>query len=99
MQLIGSEGVITYQNRTRKVEFYNKRGGQEIQFTGPATATEVNGKLVGAFTESVRHFLESIQQQSEPLTSPRRILPTAEVQLAVSVALQRGQPVALPLVD
>lgn len=97
MQIIGSEGVITYQNRTRKIEFYNKRGGQEIQFTGPATATEVNGKLVGAFTDSVRHFLDCIQQQREPLTAPRRILPTAEVQLAVGTALERGQPVPLPL--
>lgn len=97
MQIIGSEGVITYQNRTRKIEFYNKRGGQEIQFNGPATATEVNGKLVGAFTDSVRHFLDCIQQQREPLTAPRRILPTAEVQLAVGTALERGQPVTLPL--
>lgn len=97
MQIIGSEGVITYQNRTRKIEFYNKRGGQEIQFTGPATATEVNGKLVGAFTDSVRHFLACIQQQQEPMTSPRRILPTAEAQTAVELSLQRQQPVHLPV--
>jgi predicted dehydrogenase len=97
MQIIGAEGVITYQNRTRKIEFYNKRGGQEIQFTGPATATEVNGKLVGAFTDSVRHFLDCIQQQREPLTSPRRILPTAEAQTAVQLSLQRKQPVSLPM--
>jgi predicted dehydrogenase len=97
MQIIGSEGVITYQNRTRKIEFYNKRGGQEISFTGPATATEVNGKLIGAFADSVRHFLACIQQQQEPMTSPRRILPTAEAQAAVQRSLQRKQPVSLPM--
>lgn len=97
MQIIGAEGVITYQNRTRKIEFYNKRGGQEIQFTGPATATEVNGKLIGAFTDSVRHFLTCIQEQQEPMTSPRRIQPTAEAQTAVQLSIQRQQPVRLPL--
>lgn len=93
LQIIGSEGAISYTMRTRVAELYNGQGGQRIEFSGPHTADEVNGKITGAFTQSVRHFIDSIHAGREPWTSPRRTLPTTLAQVAVMDSLRLGQPV------
>ncbi len=95
MQIIGSEGALTYHARTRTAELYNARGGQEVKFSGPHTADVVDGKITGAFTASLRHFVDCIREGREPDTSPRRVLPTAEVQAAAIQSLNSKQPVRL----
>ena len=50
------EGAISYNNRTRRADIYNTKGGYDLTFAGPQTATEVEGKIIGAFTDLVRHF-------------------------------------------
>ncbi|MBP7688207.1 MAG: Gfo/Idh/MocA family oxidoreductase [Thermoflexales bacterium] len=95
MQIIGSEGALTYHARTRTAELYNARGGQEVKFSGPHTADVVDGKITGAFTASLRHFVDCIREGREPDTSPRRVLPTAEVQAAAIQSLGSRQPVRL----
>jgi len=93
LQIIGSDGALMYTNRTRTVEFFNSKGGQKIEFTGLHTADEVSGKIVGAFTESVRHFLACIRENREPQTSPQNTLSVTETQAAVMESLRTGQPV------
>ncbi len=95
IQIIGSEGALLYNARTRTVELFNGRGGQKVEFTGPHTADEVGGKITGAFTDAVRHFLACIADQREPQTSPRQALPIAEAQAAVIESLANGTPVKL----
>ncbi len=95
LQIIGSEGALTYHARTRTAELYNAHGGQEVKFSGPHTADIVDGKITGAFTASLRHFVECIREGREPDTSPRRVLPTAEVQAAAIQSLGSKQPVRL----
>ncbi len=99
LQLIGSAGAIFYNNRTRTAELYNGRGGQTVEFTGPHTADVVDGKITGAFTDSVRHFLTCVQTGQEPDTSPRRTLPVTLAQLAVIESLKTGQPVRVAAED
>ncbi len=93
MQIIGADGALMYNNRTRTVEFYNSKGAQKIEFTGPHTADVVNHRVTGAFTEAVRHFIACIQEKREPLTSPRNTLIVTETQAAVIESLKSGQPV------
>jgi predicted dehydrogenase len=95
MQIIGSEGALTYHARTRRAELYTARGGQAVEFSGPHTADIIDGKITGAFTASLRHFVECIREGREPATSPRRVLPTAEVQAAALQSLDSKQPVRL----
>jgi predicted dehydrogenase len=95
LQIIGSDGALLYNNRTRAVECFNSKGGQKIEFTGPHTADEVGGKITGAFTESVRHFLACIAAQREPQTSPQNTLIITETQAAVMESLKTGQPVKI----
>lgn len=92
MQIIGSDGVVHYNNRLRRIEFHNARSVQAIDFTGPATATEMGGKLEGAFTESVRAFLRSVETGAEPETSPRRVIAGALIQDAAKRSLASGLP-------
>ena len=93
LQIIGSEGAVSYTMRTRTAELFNGRGGQTVEFTGPHTADEVGGTLTGAFTQSVRHFLDCVREGREPWTSPRRTLPTTLAQLAILDSLRLQQPV------
>jgi predicted dehydrogenase len=95
LQIIGSDGALMYNNRTRSVEFFNSKGGQKIDFTGPHTADEVGGKITGAFTESVRHFISCILEKREPETSPRNTLIVTEAQAAVIESIKTGQPVEI----
>lgn len=95
LQIIGSDGALMYNNRTRTAELFNRHGGQKIEFTGPHTADEVNGKIVGAFTESVRHFIACIHEQREPQTAPQNTLCVTETQLAVIESLKIRQPVVI----
>lgn len=95
LQIIGSEGMLTLNNRTRRAELYNSKGGQELVFAGPHTANEVNGKIVGAFTDSVRHFLACIFEKREPDTSPRKTLHTIYTQLAAVESLRSKKTISL----
>lgn len=96
LQIIGSEGALFYNNRTRMAELFNRHGGQKIEFSGPHTADEVNGKIVGAFTESVRQFITCVIEDREPPTSPRHTLNVTQTQLAVIESLKTGQSVYVP---
>ncbi|CAG0944134.1 myo-inositol 2-dehydrogenase / D-chiro-inositol 1-dehydrogenase [Anaerolineae bacterium] len=93
LQIIGSDGALMYNNRTRTVELFNSKGGQKVEFTGLHTADEVGGKITGAFTESVRHFITCIREQREPQTSPQNTLIVTETQAAVIESLKIGLPV------
>lgn len=97
IQIIGSEGALLYNARTRTVELFNSKGGQKVEFTGPHTADEVGGRITGAFTDSVRHFLACIADRREPQTSPRQTLAIAEAQAAVIESLASGMPVKLSM--
>lgn len=95
LQIIGSDGALMYNNRTRSVEFFNSKGGQKIDFTGPHTADEVGGKITGAFTDSVRHFISCILEKREPQTSPQCTLDVTLAQAAIIESLRTGQPIEI----
>ena len=90
MQLIGSAGTLTLDNSARRILAYTARGSIEQVFRGPHTADEVDGRLVGAFAESVRSFLACARDGTEPATSPRHSLPVARAQAAVIQSLAHG---------
>lgn len=95
LQIIGTAGAIMYTNRTRTGEIFSARGGEKVEFTGPHTADEVNGKITGAFVSSLQHFLACIRDGREPDTSPRRALPIAIAQAATMDAIRTGLPIKI----
>ena len=52
MSIVGDAGVIEFQSRGRQIECYTRAGGTTMSFSGPQTATEVNGKLEGALVKA-----------------------------------------------
>ena len=86
MTIIGDAGVIEFYSRGRQIECYTRAGGNTMTFTGPQTATEVNGKLEGAFRSSLLSFLTSIVSGQEAPTSAARTLHVVEIQEAILMA-------------
>jgi predicted dehydrogenase len=94
--IIGDEGMIHYENRGRRVDCYTRAGGRTVEFTGPQTATEVDGRIRGAFTETLADFHRCIVTGTEPDTSAARTLHVTETQLAILEAAATGLAVTLP---
>jgi predicted dehydrogenase len=92
LEIIGGKGTIYL--RGRQAQLYNDTGGQVVNFTGPATANEVDGVLQGAFRESLELFVHSVRTGTEPMTSAALTAPVAAIQFAIHEALQTRQPVA-----
>jgi predicted dehydrogenase len=91
MTIVGDAGVIEFYSRGRQVECYTRTGGTTMTFTGPQTATEVNGRLEGAFRSSLLAFLTSIVSGQEAPTSAARTLHVVETQEAILRAANSAQ--------
>ncbi len=83
MSIVGETGIIEFQSRGRQVECYTRSGGTTMSFTGPQTATEVNGRIEGAFRNSLLTFLTAIASGQEAATSAARTLHVVEIQEAI----------------
>jgi predicted dehydrogenase len=84
LELLGSAGALWLEGNARELRLYTAGHSERLTFGGPVTATEVNGRLEGAFTESVRAFLAAVRVRDlEPPTSAARTLHVVEVQEAI----------------
>ena len=91
LEVLGSDGALFLGGSTREMKLYKNEFAERIAFSGPATATEVNGKLEGAFTNSLRSFLEAVQtRQLEGPASAARTLHVVEIQDAIVRAAETG---------
>ena len=95
MTIVGDSGVIEFQSRGRQIECYARSGGTTMSFNGPQTATEVNGKLEGAFRSSLLAFLSSIVTGQEPPTSAARTMHVVEIQAAILEAARQAAGIPL----
>lgn len=69
LEIVGSEGVVEYRSREGVVEVHTTTSARTVEFSGPATASEVDGRLRGAFVDSCHHFLDSLRQGRSPSTA------------------------------
>ncbi len=95
MDIMGEEGLLHFESRGRVVECWGRAGGQTVTFAGPQTATEVDGRIQGAFRTSLELFLHAIRTGEEPPTSGARTLHVTESQAAILESVSRGAPVRL----
>lgn len=93
--IVGDEGSIAYQGRGRRGELHGPDGEEVVTFTGVHTADEVDGRLAGAFVESVRDFVACVRERREPATSAARLLPLIEAQAAILTAIAEERVVEL----
>ncbi len=93
--IVGDEGSIAYDARGRRVELHCADGEEVVEFTGIHTADEVDGRLAGAFVDSVRDFVRCVRDRTEPETSAARVLDVTRTQVAILAAIARGGAVEL----
>ncbi len=93
--IVGEEGSIAYDARDRRAELHCADGEEIVEFTGPHTADEVDGRLAGAFVDSVRDFVRCVRERSEPETSGGRVLDVTRTQVAILAAVARKEVVEL----
>lgn len=90
MTIIGEAGVIHYEGRERRVSCFHEQGGENVSFTGPQTATEVDGRIQGGFRTSLETFCRCIRAGQEPPTSAARTLHVTRTQLAILASAAAG---------
>jgi predicted dehydrogenase len=96
LELIGTDGMLRYDSRGRRLELYTAGEARETGFTGPATTTEVDGRLRGAFTASLRSFLEAVRTRRPSATAAAESVGQVACQAAMlASARSGGHPVRL----
>lgn len=93
--IVGEHGAIRYENVGRRLQWQGVDGGGVIEFTEPHTATEVDGRLLGAFRTSLEVFLHAVRNGKQPDTSAARTLHVVALQEAILEAARSGAPVTL----
>lgn len=93
LTLIGEAGLLQYENDGRRGHCYTSVGGRSVTFTGPQTATEVDGRIRGAFTASLETFRRCVLDGVEPETSAARTLHVTATQVAILESVRTGAAV------
>jgi predicted dehydrogenase len=93
MTIIGDAGMIHFENQGRRVECFARDGGRTVSFSGPQTATELDGRIAGAFTQALEEFRDCVLTGREPDTSAARTLHVTLTQAAILESVASGEPV------
>jgi predicted dehydrogenase len=96
LELLGSRGSLWLSGNSRELRLYSQRHSERTTYGGPVTATEVEGRLEGAFTDSLRAFLAAVGTRDlDGPTSAQRTLHVVEVQEAIVRAAESSQAVVI----
>ncbi len=96
LEILGSKGAAFLTGSTRELRFYGEDRTEQITFGGPLTATEVQGRLEGAFTKSLQAFLSAVEtRRFDAPTSAAETLHVVQVQEAILKAATTGQTIKL----
>jgi len=97
LEVHGARGAAFLGTSTRELRLYLHDRAERTVYSGPATATEVNGRLEGAFTESLHAFLGAVRSRDVGIaTSAARTRHVVEIQEAILTAAASGVAVELP---
>jgi predicted dehydrogenase len=100
LELLGSRGAVWLSGNSRQLRLYATQHSEQVTYGGPVTATEVNGRIEGAFTESLHSFLAAVRaRELDAPTSARRTMHVVELQEAIVRAAESGEVVTLAAGD
>lgn len=94
LHIIGDKGVIHIDRRDENIVLVDSEG---VFYPRTAMSGEVNGQLKGAFRWALEHFLFSINNEQQPITSARSALRVVEIAVAIHISIKEGRVVHLPL--
>jgi predicted dehydrogenase len=96
LEILGGAGAVFLETSAREMRLYTDAGSEKVVYGGPSTATEVNGRIEGAFTESLRAFLAAVRARDlDTPTSAANTLHVVEVQEAILRSAASGVVVRL----
>lgn len=96
LELFGARGSFFLGGSQRELKLYTADRHERVSYAGPATATEVNGRIEGAFTQSLSAFVEAVRSRAlDTPTSAARTMHVVEVQSAIITSAQSGASVQL----
>lgn len=96
LEIHGKDAAIFLGGSTREFRLFKHDSAEKNIYSGPATATEVQGRLEGAFVQSLLSFVEaSRNRQLQGPTSAARTVHVVEVQEAIMQAARTSSTVHL----
>lgn len=98
LEVLGAKGSLFLGGSTRELKLYTPGHHERVTYGGPATATEVNGRIEGAFTSSLRAFLDAVQRRDlDTPTTASNTMHVVEVQAAILRSAASGASVHIPV--
>ncbi len=93
-EIVGSKGAIYFDgSHNRTLEKYTQTDATYPDFL---VMPEVYGKPRGFATDSIRHFIECVIEDREPIVTGRDGLEVTKVVCAIEESVRSGQPVNVP---
>ena len=93
LEILGARGSAA---TVREMSVFTPGHSEHVAFGGPRTADEVDGRIVGAFVDSLEAFLDAVAAEDcDGPTSARRTLHVVDVQAAVLASAERGAEVTV----
>ncbi|HLW48240.1 MAG TPA: Gfo/Idh/MocA family oxidoreductase [bacterium] len=97
LEILGAEGAVFLDGNRRELAIFARDHSERVAFAGPRTADDVNGRLAGAFVESLSEFVRAagVGDLGAP-TSAARTRHVVDVQAAVVASAARGIELEIP---
>ena len=93
LDLVGTEGAVNVDcAHNRTVQKYTK---DQATYPNMLTLTEVQGRKQGFVVESIRHFVDCLVEDADPLVGVEDGLINTEVLVAAERSAETGKPVEL----
>jgi len=92
ISLVGTEGTVTVDRRREGIELCTSRG---LEWPKLTIHTEVAGRLVGGFRDSVAHFVTCVRTGQRPAVSLASSWHVAAVVEAIHESLRTGRTVTV----
>jgi predicted dehydrogenase len=96
LEVIGGRGAVFLDGNRRELSIFMPGQSERVTFSGPRTADEVNGRIAGAFVESLSAFVEAAARgELDAPTSAARTRHVVEVQAAIVASASRGAEIEI----
>lgn len=96
LEVIGGRGAVFLDGNRRELSIFMPDQSERVTFAGPRTADEVNGRIAGAFVDSLSAFVRAAAAgELDAPTSAARTRHVVEVQAAIVTSAARGAEIQM----
>lgn len=96
MHVIGSTSTVFFDRGRETQETFTEQG---VKYPKLATVYEYDGRIYGSFRHSLEHFIDSVRNGSEPLTSGARVFGVVSALEAIHRSIESRRPEGVETLD